>query len=305
MTAWRWAFLLVPAVGLLELGLHVRQANSAVSDGDWAAARATLEADAKPDDLVVFAPRWVDPLARQHLGDKIATLAREARPDESRYARAIEVSIRGMHAPELSGWKKTSEKRVGAFTLTVLENPSPAKVIDDLLDHVKPDGMRVSRVDAMGRELDCGFSHGVAQTGGLGFGPAIPGDRWQCPMGGVAGITVVPDLDYKPHRCLYAPPPGGPSPIRITFRDVAFGSSLYGHHGLYVEAERNKDGAPVTLVFRTGDRMIGTVTHADGDGWKRFELPTSDLAGTRGDLVADVTSPSGNRRMYCFEADTR
>jgi hypothetical protein len=305
MTLKRWAFLLVPAVGLLELGLHVREANSAVSEQDWAAARAALEAQAKPDDLVVFAPRWIDPLARQHFGSKIASVAREARGDETSFARAIEVSARGIHAPELAVWRKVGEQKVGAFTLTTLENPSPAKVIDDLVVHATPETMRVSRIDNFGRELDCAFGHDAPQTGGLGFGTAVPGDRWNCPAGGFAGVSIVADLDYRPHRCIYAPPPGGPSPLRIRFLDVAFGASLYGHHGLYVEHERNKDGAPVTLVWKAFDRTLGSVTHNDGDGWKRFELPTSDFAGQRGDLVAEITSPSGNRRAYCFEADTR
>jgi hypothetical protein len=53
------------------------------------------------------------------------------------------------------------------------------------------------------------------------------------------------------------------------------------------------------------------VVHNDGDGWKPFELDTRDLAeaakasGGKADLVADIESPSGERRMYCFEADTR
>jgi hypothetical protein len=301
---WRWAFMLVPAVGLLELCLHVKQANSAPSEQDWAAARSALEQTVKPDDLVVFAPRWIDPLAREHFGTQIASLEREARPDETRFPRAIEVSVRGMHAPELSSWRKAGEWKTGPFTLTALENPAPAKVIDDLVVHATPEHTRVSRVDPLGRETDCAFAHAGPQTGGLGFGPAVPGDRWTCP-GGFVGISVVPDLDYKPHKCIYAPPSGGPSPVRIRFVDVAFGTSLYGHHGLYVEAERHRDGAPVTLVWKTDARTLGSVTHNDGDGWKRFELPTSDLAGTRGDLVAEITAPNGNRRMYCFEADTR
>jgi hypothetical protein len=301
----RWAFLLVPAVGLLELALHVREANSAVSEEDWTAARAALEAEARPADLVVFAPRWIDPLARQHFGSGIASVAREARPDETRFARAIEVSVRGMHAPELRGWRVAGEKRVGAILLTTLENPSPATVIDDLVLHMNAAGARVSRADSLGHDVDCPFSRGAPQTGGLGFGPAIPGDRFACPMGGFAGVSIVPDLDYVPHACIYAPPPGGPAALVVRFAEVLFGTSLHGHHGLYVEAERNKDGAPVTLAWKAFGRTIGSVTHVDGDGWKRFELPTADFAGQRGELVAEVTSPSSNRRMYCFEADTR
>jgi hypothetical protein len=86
---------------------------------------------------------------------------------------------------------------------------------------------------------------------------------------------------------------------------VPFGRVIHGHHALYVEAERSKDGAPVTLTFRVGDVVLGSVVHKDGDGWKPFELPTGDLEGKTAELVVDVSAANGNRRMYCFEADTR
>ena len=64
-------------------------------------------------------------------------------------------------------------------------------------------------------------------------------------------------------------------------------------------------GSPVTIEFSVGDKKIGKATHNDGDSWKGFEFSTGDLKGQRGDLVADISSSNGNRRMYCFEAITR
>ena len=301
----RWVFAIAPAIGVLELVLHVRQASSAVPKADWLAARDAVLTMARPDDLVIFAPHWADPLGRSYFGDKVATLAREARADDTGFARAIEVSIRGQHAPELATWKSEDVKRVGAITLTTLLNPAPKQVIDDLLSH-EPLGMRVSRVD-LGHEQECAFARGAAQTGNLGFGPAIPADKFNC-AGAFVGISVIPALDYTARRCFYAPPPGGPpgnGVLRIRFLNVAFGTLLHGHHGIYVEAERNREGSPVTLAFKVRDRVLGSVVHTDGDGWKAFELPTTDLAGQADDLVAEVSTPNGNRRMYCFEADTR
>ncbi len=143
------------------------------------------------------------------------------------------------------------------------------------------------------------------QSGGLGFGPAVPSERFSCPGGGVVGTSVVADLDYKPHRCIYAPAPGGNGSVRLHFLDVQAGHLLYGHHAIYVEAERDRKGAPVTITFKAGDTLIGSVTHHDGDGWKACEFDTSDLFGQRVDLVAEISAPSGDRRQYCFEADTR
>jgi hypothetical protein len=295
----RWAFAAVPVVGLLELGAHVVQTHSVAPDADWEAARVYVAAQAKPEDLIAFAPKWADPIGRQHFGPGLATLEREARPDETRFPRALEVAIRGAHLPVFDGWRRASEQRFGSVTVTTWDNPAPAQVIDDLVSLVDPQHLRVSRGDS-----ECNFVHGSPQSGNLGFGPTVPGDRFLCPGNGFVGVSVVADLDYIPHRCVFAPPPGN-APLRLRFADVRFGHSLHGHHALYVEAERDKKGAPVTLSFKSGTSTLGTVVHRDGEGWKPFELDTTMLAGQKGELVVEITSPGGDRRLYCFEADTR
>jgi len=63
------------------------------------------------------------------------------------------------------------------------------------------------------------------------------------------------------------------------------------------------DGGNIDITT-AGDTTIGSIEHRDGDGWKGFELDTSALSGQHGELVAEVSS-SGDRRQYCFEADTR
>jgi hypothetical protein len=254
----------------------------------------------KPADLVAFAPRWADPIGREHFGPQIATIEREARPDETRFPRVFEVALRGAHLPAFADWRRSGEERFGAVTVTLLENPSPAVVLDDLVSMLDPQHARVVRGDA-----ECVFSHGASQSGNLGFGPTIPAERFVCPSGGFAGVSVVADLDYIPHRCIYAPPPGGNVPLRIRFGDVRFGRVLHGHHALYVEAEREKRGASVTLTFKSGESTLGSVEHRDGEGWKPFELDTSALSGQAGELRVEINSASGDRRQYCFEADTR
>jgi hypothetical protein len=295
----RWAFAAVPALGLVELAAHAVETRRVASDADWNAARDYVAAQARHEDLVAFAPGWADPIGRAHFGPALATLEREARADETRFPRALEVSIRGAHLPAFAEWRRSGEQRFGSVSVTTWENPAPAQVIDDLVSRVDAQHLRVSRGDA-----DCPFQHGAAQSGGLGFGPTIPGDHFACPGGAFVGASVVADLDYVPHRCVFAPPPGN-APLRLRFADVRFGHLLHGHHALYVEAERDRKGAPVTLSFRSGDAALGTVVHRDGDGWKPFELDTSALAGQTGELLVEISSPGGERRLYCFEADTR
>jgi hypothetical protein len=294
-------------MGLLELGAHLVQAHGAVGDGDWKAAREYVASQVHPDDLVAFAPRWVDPIGRMQFGPQLATLEREARPDTTRFPRAFEVSIRGGRDPALSGWAQAEERRFGDVSVRLLTNPAPVTVLDDLVSLVNPQRMQVARVEG-GAPIECPFSHGATQSGGLGAGPAIPGERFACPNAGFAGVSVAADLDYYPHRCIYAPPPGGKASLRLRFLGVHLGHALHGHHGLYVEAERNKTGAPITITFKSGDTVIGSVVHHDGDGWKPFEFDTTGLAQASGgtaDIDATIETPNGERRMYCFEADTR
>ncbi len=302
----KWLIFVVPAVAVCELGLHVRQVTSVVSDDDWKHAKAEVEKRAKPEDLVTFAPQWVDPIGREHFGSALATLEREAYPDVTRFPRAIEVSIRGEHASDLKGWSEVDHTKVGAITITTFANPTPVALHDDLLKHVGRPDLHVQLVDGA-KEADCPWGRYGVQSGNLGFGPAVPGSRYQCPQNAFAGISIMADLGYRPRHCIFAPPQGANQTLRLRFDSIVFGKVLHGHHGIYVEAERDLKGAPVALAFRSGDKSLGKLVHRDGDGWKPFELDTSDLAGSSAELVAEITSSGSRepRRLYCFEADTR
>lgn len=289
---------------MCELLLHFKQTGSVVSDAEWARAKTSVEKKAKPDDLVAFAPQWVDPIGREHFGDTLATLEREAYPDVSRFPRAIEVGIRGEHLADLKGWREVEHESVGGMTITTFENPTPVTLKDDLLRHVGKPDLHVSYADASG-ERDCNFGRFGVQSGNLGFGPAVPSSRYQCSGAAFVGISIMADLDYRPRRCIYAPGQGPNTAVKLRFDAIAFGRVLHGHHGIYVEAERDQKGAPVSIAFRSGDKSIGKLVHRDGEGWKNFELDTSDLDGQTAELVAEITSGSRDRRMYCFEADTR
>ncbi len=73
---------------------------AAPADADWQAAAAFVSAEHRPgQDLIVFAPAWIDPVGRQWLGDKL-TLDDLGRMDAASYARVWEVSVRGARAPE-------------------------------------------------------------------------------------------------------------------------------------------------------------------------------------------------------------
>src|SRR5271156_4696579 len=95
----RYAFLLVPALGLAELGAHLWFAKRPPTFDEWSTVVNAVRETRQEGDLVVIAPSWADPAARRALGDALMPLRDVARPDESRYAHAIEVSILGERAP--------------------------------------------------------------------------------------------------------------------------------------------------------------------------------------------------------------
>ncbi len=297
-----WGLAAVPLLGVLELALHLKQTRSDVTpSADWVAARDLIEADLRPDDLIVFEPFWADPLGRLSFGD-LASAKREARSDERRFRRAYEVSLRGAHHPALASWRELKTTRTGAITVTLRENPAFTPVIDDLLDFVGIDRLTVSRVDA-NSEQPCPFQRGATQGGStvVPQGLLTPAEKFVC-QGGHVGVAVLHALDHRPRLCIYATPMQGAT-VRMRFANVTFGTSLHGHSGIQWVDERNPADEKVSVAFSAFERPLGTHHHKVGAGWIGFEFPTPELSGKRGELVVEL-GPSGHRQ-FCFEATTR
>ncbi|EYF02486.1 hypothetical protein [Chondromyces apiculatus] len=301
----RWGFTLIPVLGLAELGGHVYASHRAPRFDDWAAVRAPVEALKQPGDLVVVAPPWADPLARRALGDALMPLRDAARPDESRYPAAVEISILGQHADELAGFREVARQERGKFLVRRLENPAATRVAFDFVE-----GLRPARVDVRGTEppLTCPWNPSArVVAGGLGGHPTFPAARFECP-GGVffnVGVTVIPDQHFRPRRCIWSHP-FARGEIITRFHGVPLGQVIRGHSGMSWFVERERKGAPVTLTVRVNGDEIGRATHRDGDGWAAFEMPLGAHAGaTEAQVEFAVSARDYQHRHFCFEADSR
>ena len=301
----RWALMAVPLLGIVELAGQRWATHRAPSFDAWSAIEAPVRALKQDGDLVVIAPDWADPPARRAIGDELLPLRDVARPDETRYAHAIEVSILGERAPELRGWREESRRVEGQFKIRRLVNPAPQKVIYDFVDHARP-----GEADVRGTEppLDCPWNpRAQVLAGGLGGHPTGPPQRFDCP-GGVffnVGVTVIADEEFRPRRCLWSHPLAR-GEIVTRLHDVPLGQVIRGHGGLYWMVERERKGAPVTLTVRVDGDTVGAFTHRDGEGWKAFEMQLGAHAGQRArEVELAVTSPNYKDRHFCFEADTR
>lgn len=302
LSKWGWLLLFVPLWGVGELQAHFVQTSRAIAEADLAHVRSEV-GPLGPDDVVAFAPRWLDPAGRAAFADALGgDLTRTSPADYARFSRAFEVAIGGAGEPDLAGWPVEWEKSIGKLTLRLRQNKSWSTIQDRLFTRVGSDKMSVSQ-----GEHECALSRGAPNAGA--WDVPTPGVRYNCP-GGAVGMVVVPGLDFRLRHCLLVP--AGGTPTRIRLRDVVFGTSLRFAHGLHVVHERDRNGPPIDVrVFvqtdtpggGTHDVDLGRAVHTDGDGFTSFDIATP-LAGQVGDLFVEVSS-SGNKRAYCMEGFAR
>ncbi len=301
----RWAFAVVPLVALLELGAHLYFAVRPPTEAQWRAAAPRLAALRRPHDLVVIAPQWAEPVARMVLGDDVMPVSDVARPDETRYATAMEISILGERSKYTKGWPQIDRQTVGKFVVRHLQNPQPATILYDFVEHVDPSAATALLRD--GSEKPCPWSdHAGTFSGGLGGPPAFPSHRFVCPapLHVFVGVTIVEDQTYLPRRCIMMHVPMNGS-IEARFRDVPLGAQIHGHSGMRMIVERESNGTPILLEVFVDGAKVGEDTHVDGEFWKSWTIPTPGYEGKRGEVMFRVSSAHESQRQMCWEADTR
>src|SRR5687768_17207157 len=81
------------AVAIAEIVAAVRAPAGVPGDDDWRRAATTVRQERKSGELILFAPRWIDPVGRLHLGD-LLSIDDVARMDADRYGVIWEMAIR-------------------------------------------------------------------------------------------------------------------------------------------------------------------------------------------------------------------
>ena len=128
--------LLLVLVAILEVVAVARAGSDVPADGDWERASAAVRARHQAGDLIVFAPEWIDPVGRLHLGDLIP-VAMAGRMDAARYGRIWELSARGGRAPETRGLEPSWQQSFGALRVRLFER-TPAMVLTDFVAAFAP-----------------------------------------------------------------------------------------------------------------------------------------------------------------------
>jgi hypothetical protein len=111
--------LLLLALAVWEIAELIHVARAAPTARDWQQARAAVDEQFQRGDLLVFAPTWVDPLARMYFGD-LMSVDDAARMDAARYGRVWEISIRGASSPDATG-TTAFDARFGAVRVRRVE----------------------------------------------------------------------------------------------------------------------------------------------------------------------------------------
>jgi len=212
--------LVVVAVALWETCATYRDAHAVAGDDDWDRAAAVVRAQFQPGDLIVFAPDWVDPVGRLHLGD-LVTIDMAARMDAARYARIWELSIRGARAPETDGLAPAFSQDADGVAVRRYDR-TPVQVVADVRDRLataKIDGGRatlelaevgfaphrcIEATPAAGKPIRVTFPQlplGASLVGYVGLADVFtrrdvraPG-KLEVQIGGATVATVTPGID--------------------------------------------------------------------------------------------------------------
>ncbi|HVK76172.1 MAG TPA: hypothetical protein VM734_22755 [Kofleriaceae bacterium] len=270
----RIALALVPAVALAAVALwstcRVAGAGDGVpGDGAWKRASALVRETHQPGDLIVFAPRWIDPVGRLHLGDLLPIDA-AARLDAGRYGVIWELSVRGARAPETRGLTPAWQRDVGGVTVRRFERP-PATLVTDV----------VATAGALIRDGRLPLEGLVART------PAV----------------VLAEVGFEPHRCLQVVPSPGAT-VTITLPDVALGTELVGGVGLADIFKRREIRAPGELAIAVGNDEVARVVVGVDDGWRTFRAATTPGPATLTITVAALDKGARDR-LVCFALEAR
>ena len=132
--AWRTAGIAAPAlilvvISLWEMVAVTRARILTPTEQDWQELSTALRAAHRPGDLIVFAPAWIDPIGRHHLGDLIP-VEMAARADADRYAVVWEVAEEDARAPDTAGLTADRTQEFGPLLLRHYRK-APVTVVTD------------------------------------------------------------------------------------------------------------------------------------------------------------------------------
>src|SRR6188768_3500881 len=303
----KYLWLAIPLFGLVELGASGYFARRYPQLDEWRALRSEVARIKGDNDLIVIAPDWAEPLARNALSDALMPIADVARADEASYPRAIEVAALGNVNPLIATWPVTAEKSIGKFVLRTRTNPGFKPPLFVLNDHATPPELSVSERDQGGRSTPCRYgTRPPSSASGLLARPAFPRQRFSCGAAEAdfVGGTIIDDQNYRARRCLWAnPSPGGV--LTLSFADVPINDELYGYIGFSFFRFRDHGWPPISVSFSVDGTRLGEHFHLPELGWQPFRFSTTQFRGSSSEVRMEIVGSQSRELELCFYAATR
>ncbi len=241
-------------------------AGSTVPDDEaWRRAAALVDEQHQPGELIVFAPAWIEPVGRLHLGARIP-VELAAGLDAGRHGVIYELSIRGARAAETRGLRPVWQREVGGVMVRRFER-APATLVTDLVAVA---------------------ARAAFTTEGLSARPPA---------------VVLAEVGFRPHRCLQMVPSAGQT-VTLTFPGVELGTELVGGVGLADIFKRRQVRAPAELVVAVGEQEVARVTVGVDDGWVRFRAATTPGTASV-TVTAQGIGPGAADRQVCMALEAR
>jgi hypothetical protein len=286
----------VPALGLLELGLHEYFARRAPREADYAALGPKLLAFKPRGVPVVVSPAWAEPLVRQ-AAPAAFPMGELTRADLAKFPAFVEVSLLGEHAR--SDFAFGRRESVGPFTLAIRENPRPEPTLFDFVTAVDLGEAEVfSELD--GQRMPCPpVVRDRPSTGGLHGHVAYPRRRYECPGNRLVAVSLIEDASYAPHRCVLVQLPGTGSVV-VRASGVPASPRFVGYAGSSYFLERDFPG-DVRLGIDDGGAELSDV-HARGAAWSRFEAARRPGTGL---VELTIRREAGRSSDFCFALEAR
>ncbi len=309
---WIAAGVLVLLAALAETAATLLLAGPPASDEDWKKAAEEVRNLFQENDLLLFAPEWIDPTGRLHMGD-LLDIRQVTRPDEASFDRIWVVGPRGKTRRETRNARLISRKRFGSIEASLYRN----RIDPALFDFYKE--ISEAKVEVLNKD--------GSRAGYCPYKPAI--QRHQCEAGWNNVRQKIAEVDYKPRRCVYAHPVDGRI-LEIAFPEAIMGSRLVVYTGLdgydaryrarrevyyTLNPEKRKGRAPeragpdklvdVTMEILIGDSEPLKLSHPIDDKWRRHVLDTSDATGTSARVSFRIHTQWAYSKVFCFHAQTR
>ncbi len=307
----RWLQQTGLAAGLLLVFLTVgsalfwlRQYTQVPEPESWKQAATAIDKRWKKHDFVAVVPKWATSHEAVFSHFKLPyrytrKVFEESWPLAERLWVVESYNRLNPSAASDVGWKQLGQEEFGDLTLYLYQLPDGNRTSWLATDHLEKAKVSLGNDNSpllppetrLVQSIACHWDGHIWQ--------------WKCPGPGWSRIQV----EQKPlsgaiRKVIFAHPRSDKI-IWIDFSPTTLKRELVVEMGLSRYATSQKNGAPVFVSVYAGNTLLDTLRCPNRNGWFRFVLPTTELAGKSQALRFGIRTEVDHRRHFYFDAFLR